>query len=165
MRLNLGCGDDIREGWFNVDATVSKNVYAWDLASGLPPLPQGEVIEEIVALDLLEHLHHWEAMSLLRQCCHELESGGKLTVRVPDVVSIVKSEMSWDKKITRLFGGQDIPQGKSEAMEARRIKHPELFCHRWGWTTASLNAALLVAGFTMIRTEHEGVNIVATATK
>ena len=58
MKLNLGCGRDIREGWINIDCTGGPGVdYVIDFDNS-PDLPfPDDAIEHSEASHLIEHLH------------------------------------------------------------------------------------------------------------
>lgn len=59
MKLNLGCGRDIRDGWVNVDAYPHPGVdHVVDL-DDKPALPfPDDSVDHIEASHLIEHLHH-----------------------------------------------------------------------------------------------------------
>ncbi|HEY0220758.1 MAG TPA: class I SAM-dependent methyltransferase [Candidatus Paceibacterota bacterium] len=79
-RLNLGSGNDIREGWVNLDKFPLKGV---DIVHDLEKLPlpfQNEEFDEVLCQDILEHLDY---IPLLKEIHRILKTGGKLTVRVP----------------------------------------------------------------------------------
>jgi len=85
MKLNLGCGADLRGlPWTNVDWRFPKNApgtnLCWDLNE--TPLPfQTDSIEEIYASHILEHLEDYEELVL--DCHRMLAPGGILNIRVP----------------------------------------------------------------------------------
>jgi hypothetical protein len=62
VRLNLGCGRDVREGWVNVDLNEAEGVVPADLnrptwyheLSGI--LPRDELVEHSDAFHVIEHL-------------------------------------------------------------------------------------------------------------
>ena len=63
VRLNLGCGYDVRPGWLNIDLYQrhGPNVVA-DVRR--LPLPDATFVE-IVAIDILEHLEQAETQTTL----------------------------------------------------------------------------------------------------
>ncbi len=82
MKLNLGCGQDIREGYVNYDIKPIADVCG-NCEEGLP-FKDG-VFEEIVASHILEHIHDLRALK--RELWSVLKDGGELIVTVPDYTS------------------------------------------------------------------------------
>jgi hypothetical protein len=88
-RLNLGCGFDKREGYLNVDLN---DFHGPDLVGdvrSLPELPSGRY-EEIVAQDVLEHLERADGPVALAEWRRLSAPGGRLTLRVPDLPSLLR---------------------------------------------------------------------------
>jgi len=77
LKLNLGCGKDIRQGWENVDLTgpvvVDLTAYPW-------PWDDGSV-EEISALHLVEHLP--SLVAFMDECHRIMAPGGTLYLETP----------------------------------------------------------------------------------
>ena len=71
--------------------------------------------------------------------------------------------MRAERKITLLFGAQDIPQGEADP-EPRR-QHPEFYCHKYAYTRRSLTQLLEQLGFGGVKTWREGTNFWAVAQK
>ncbi len=82
MRLNLGCGTDIKPGYVNVDARKIPGVdVVTDLAAKWP-WDDGSV-DEILMLDFLEHFPYRSTEGILQQAWKVLKPGGALVVQVP----------------------------------------------------------------------------------
>jgi hypothetical protein len=64
-----------------------------------------------------------------------------------------------------LFGGQDIPQRVNAEMDNSRKKHPQFFCHKYGWTMEAMRRELKRVGFSQVTCKSAGTNFVAYATK
>ena len=81
LRLNLGCGFDIKKGWVNCDFVPALGVdMCFDLTKH--PLPfEDNSVDEILALGILEHLIDWE--SVLIECHRVLAPSGVITISVP----------------------------------------------------------------------------------
>lgn len=80
-RLNLGCGQDYREGWLNVDAVAAVEPdLACDLNDRPWPFPD-ESFELIVCSHVLEHLDDYEWA--LEECARILKPDGRLRVKHP----------------------------------------------------------------------------------
>lgn len=124
MKLNLGCGGDVRHGWINVDLFVDvPGVTKADVAA-LPFQP--ESVEYILAQDVLEHLSHRRVRDIFASWVRLLAPQGKLEVRCPDSEAQCVALMNgtWDATVFSymMFGAQDH-QGNE---------------HRCGWTQYSL---------------------------
>ena len=174
MRLNVGCGFDYREGFVNIDGSAELprvdrviDVSRERLTEHFEP---GSV-ELVVAQDFVEHHFHWVAVELLGDFFALLRPGGGVEVRVPDLGYLLsplralrpRGLRSAEARIPWIYGGQDRDMGKGDLASRRR--HPEFFCHRYGYTRKTMKAELEGAGFGDVRTRREGTNLVATARK
>lgn len=139
MKLNLGCGDDLREGYTNVDfrkthpdvMQVDLSVFPWPF--------EDESVDEVMMLDFLEHFPYRQTEQILLECFRILQWKGTLIIQVPDGVHLAAAlgglgvylcnrcgnEMRQrdescsqcdqsaddiaDAAVGRLFGGQDYP--------------------------------------------------------
>lgn len=82
MKLNIGCGKDIREGWLNVDCKAfHPDIVIWNLTDRWP-VADGEV-EEIHASHVVEHFKQGERCWVMNEAYRALKPGGKMTVIVP----------------------------------------------------------------------------------
>lgn len=82
MKLNLGCGSDIRDGYVNVDLRPP-----CDRKVDLSQLPwpfEDQSAEEVLMLDFLEHFPYRKTSSILQEVWRVLKPGGILEVQVPD---------------------------------------------------------------------------------
>jgi len=79
LKLNLGCGKDIRPGWVNIDKVEHSGVMAHDLKDPLP-FPD-DTVDYILANDVLEHILDFERV--VKDCHRVLRPGGVLEVCVP----------------------------------------------------------------------------------
>ena len=88
-RVNLGCGFDRRERYLNVDF---QSFHEPDLLADvrdLGLLPDG-YYKEILAQDVLEHLPRTEVLPTLQGWSRKFTDGGRLILRVPDVLGLAK---------------------------------------------------------------------------
>ncbi|MFI5342577.1 MAG: class I SAM-dependent methyltransferase, partial [Candidatus Methylomirabilales bacterium] len=82
MKLNLGCGDERREGWVNVDLRFD----IADVVADVRHLPFADSsADEMLAQDILEHFSVDETLSILREWGRVLIPEGFLTLRVPNM--------------------------------------------------------------------------------
>jgi hypothetical protein len=169
MRLNIGCGMDYREGFVNIDGSemLPRVDRVIDLSTEklCDHFTHG-TFEQILAHDIIEHHFHWEAVGIMHDCHNLLKSGGHLDIRVPDADYIIgRQDISISRKITLLFGGQDVSQGNNPAMERSRKKFPQFFCHKYAWTMKAMRIELLRIGFSTVECKRAGNNFVVRAAK
>ena len=86
-RLNLGCGNDIRPGYLNIDLNAFQGP---DLVADVsdPAFLPAEYYDEIVAQDVLEHLPRTDTLRVLQRWNRVLRLGGRLLLRIPSVEGI-----------------------------------------------------------------------------
>ena len=83
MRLNLGCGLDIKQGYVNVDFRKLPGVDVVADLSANWPFKDG-CAEEILLLDFLEHFPYRQTSFILMECHRVLADGGTVVIQVPD---------------------------------------------------------------------------------
>ncbi len=113
MKLNLGCGAHVVEGWINVDYALGARLLKvpflrainrkmrlfeldWDNRINLHnltlPFPWEDATVDIVySSHTLEHLSKKEGYVFLRECHRVLKKGGIIRIVVPDLAPIVKA--------------------------------------------------------------------------
>lgn len=80
--LNLGCGDDIRNGWVNLDLPDNPDADVnVDLEEAKLPFKDNSVLL-IEASHVLEHIHNY--IPLMKELHRVLVLGGILHIRVPE---------------------------------------------------------------------------------
>ena len=168
MNLNLGCGTDYRDGFINIDGS-SKVKCDKIIDISKEPLVNhfGEnTVEYVLASDIIEHHFHWEAVRILKDIYTILKTnGGILEMRLPNCEYIINSDLPTELKLTLMFGGQDIPQGRDHAMNESRARYPEYFCHKYGWTVERLTKDLTKLNYTKLRFKNENTNLLCRAEK
>lgn len=111
LRLNLGCGAQIVDGWINVDNSIGSYIAAIPVLNWLirrlrlfgiswsskiavadlrRPLPwRDSSIHCIYSSHTLEHLYWDDGKALVKECFRVLRPGGILRVVVPDLRSVI----------------------------------------------------------------------------
>jgi len=127
FKLNLGCGKDVREGYENIDIRDLPGTIKADVRD--LPYPEGSC-DEILAMDILEHISHEETLATVAHWLSKLKSGGVLKIQspcLPMICAYIMSSSNPDQihnGIKLLFGNQDYADNTH-----RTALHPELF-HR-----------------------------------
>jgi len=162
MKLNLCCGDDVRDGYINIDVRKTKpNVLVLDLEKDLlKPFPSNSV-EEIIAKDCIEHVSWRRVEDLLRDIYRVLKCDGVVYIQVPDLEAIAKKVIlnpdfcfgdlcGWKAISYWVYGGQDYPEN----------------IHKAGFTIPTLKRLLESIGFVVDKIQNDGgSNIQAWARK
>lgn len=136
MKLNLGCGPDIRQGYKNLDVRDLVGVTKRDV-SDRESMMQFAGADEILAYDVLEHFPRDKAREASRLWVDLLEPGGVIKIRCPEIrhaVRIAKSD-EWLEQL--LYGAQDYKENQ----------------HLCGFTTAMLTQLLVDLGCEIVRRE------------
>jgi len=84
LRVNLGCGKDIRAGWINLDKAHLPGVDVCHDVRQLPLPFDSNSCDEVLCKDVLEHL---EYVAVLRDIHRILRRGGHVTIQVPHFTS------------------------------------------------------------------------------
>lgn len=82
LRLNLGCGLDLKNGYVNVDFIQPCNLQI-DL-SEFPWPWKNSSVSEILMLDFLEHFPYLQTNKIISECRRILINNGTLIIQVPD---------------------------------------------------------------------------------
>jgi SAM-dependent methyltransferase len=137
--LNVGCGEDLHSDAINIDLRP-----VGDLVADVTDLPyQDGSVDELRALDVLEHFSEFDYPSVLTEWARVLKPGGRLIVRVPNLYALcVQIAARADRTegvvidlIRNLMGGHKFGL------------NGELDTHHWNFTPATLAQALIDHGF------------------
>lgn len=85
MKINIGCGRDYREGWFNTDMSPEvKCEQRMDIGQGA--LDVADNTAELVYISgVLEQIgENWQLIHALNECHRVLKPGGKIVIVVPN---------------------------------------------------------------------------------
>lgn len=99
LKVHLGCGEDVRPGWVNIDvgaggAPEGAVVIRHDLRRGLP-LEDGSC-ELIYSSHFFEHLDYRAGGRLMRDCHRSLRPGGLLRCAMPDFRGMFEAYLKRD---------------------------------------------------------------------
>lgn len=149
MKLNLGCGPDVRAGFINLDVRKLPGVTVCDVTS-VKSMEQYRGADFILARDILEHFSRAESHRTLKMWIGLLKKGGKIRIQCPELYHAVKIAYS-DEWVERLlYGGQDYPEN----------------FHKTGYTKGILTKLLNQNGCSVTKVElTRSGNIVIDAVK
>lgn len=108
-KLNIGCGEDIREGWCNVDIRKTHPSVITAEADALPF--RDASFSEVLANDILEHFTIRELPAVLEEWGRVMKPGADIRIRTPNLDNVIRMYTSGWITCARasaiLFGGQD----------------------------------------------------------
>ena len=108
-KLNIGCGNDIKEGFVNVDIRkTDPRVLVCDIRK----LPfKDEEFDYIYAKDIIEHVGRLEVHDVLKEWARVLKKGGEIFIMTPNLKTIAQAYLDGRidaREASRLmFGQQD----------------------------------------------------------
>lgn len=150
MRINFGCGRQVLDGWYNVDAVLSPRaprppellhaiVFEKDGAVRNPlPLSAG-CADELIAMHVIEHVHAWEAPHLVAEWKRLLMPGGRLVLEMPNIEAAARN----------LVAGMNDQMAMWPLYGDHGHRDP-FMCHKYGYTPKTIRGLLKDAGFTAI---------------
>lgn len=156
MKLNLGCGNDVRSGYINIDhlppGQTSTDMYRQGDIKLLDWLTEDNTVNEIVALDCLEYLPINVIKQALTNWAQKLSVGGVLKILAPDCHAIAKSfvqgQFSLQEYSQMTFGTQEGNDNRLAVIDA-----------------ITLLSILQEVGLTISLKRYEGVAIYVEAIK
>ena len=152
VKLNLGCGDKILQGYVNVDTVSSRSGRHPDFVADIRDLRKikSSIADEILAVHVIEHFYYWEVVPLLKSWRRLLKPGGKLILECPNLLYACQVILKNPAKFS-----QPGPAGQMSMWPLYgdpRWRDP-LMCHKWAYTPDSLMAVLHEAG--LMRAQQE----------
>lgn len=111
--LNLGCGNDIQQGYDNIDIRDLPGVIQADI-SNLSYEPNS--VDEIRAIDIYEHISFTESQKVLNHWVSLLKSGGRLIIQGPSIEVLARRILTStnvediEDSIKYIFGNQDYKE-------------------------------------------------------
>ncbi|MBM4053781.1 MAG: glycosyltransferase [Planctomycetes bacterium] len=109
VRLNIGCGTDIKNGYINIDCREISGVNVRADVSHIPF--KNMSVAEIVANDILEHFPRNKTQEVLKNWINLLRPEGMLKIQCPDIRTLayafVTNQIPANEFSRRIYGGQD----------------------------------------------------------
>ena len=156
MKLNVACGEDLREGYFNCDLRCG------DVRCDARALPFGDAtFDSVLAQDVLEHFPRAQTQAVLAEWRRVLRPDGELVLRVPNMqvlaatIGLAIRKEAWEtvqQVIENIYGGHRWgPEGAWDS-------------HHTGWDPDLMYGELQTAGFANIDMTGDA-NFTASAIK
>ena len=147
MKLNLGSGEQLLEGYVNFDCVkVEKHGKRTDVIGKIQELKliwKDACFDSIIAFHSLEHLTRPEVVQAIKDCFHILKPGGTLVVEGPDVLGAYEYYVNQKKNVAGYIYcifGEDF---------SSRNKYGDSWSHKSGWTGDLMSQAMKQCGFSI----------------
>ncbi len=89
VKLNIGCGKNILEGWLNSDYyPQSEKILHLDATVQFPF--EDDKLDYIFSEHTIEHLTYHQGLKMLQECHRTLKPGGKLRISTPDLSFLIE---------------------------------------------------------------------------
>lgn len=144
MRLNIGCGARVLDGWTNCDIVrnpaAPRDPEILCDAKAIP-LPDG-CADVAQAIHVFEHFYRWEAEGVLREWRRLLKPGGLLILELPNLVKCCENFLSGRKR-----GGKDPDQLARWGIYGDPRTGDKFMNHPWGYSPDEVIDLLHANGF------------------
>jgi glycosyltransferase involved in cell wall biosynthesis len=129
VKLNLGCGGQLVDGYINIDLTDPRADVLHD-ATKINEIYSPGSVDEIMAIHLLEHISPYRVGETLTMWHGLLKKDGKLVLELPDVEKLCNAFATADKAmrygiLNCIYGAVNTGVDTAEGI----ITAP----HLWGW--------------------------------
>jgi predicted SAM-dependent methyltransferase len=148
MRINLGSGENKKEGYINIDLCDNADL-KHDLRTPLPF--KDKEVEEIMAIHVIESFYRWQFLDILKDWRRVLK--GKMTIEFTDLDLAIDMYVNGNDQ-TRMYGKWGL-YGNQE------IKCAPIAYHHYVWTRNELEKELLKAGFKNIVFTKDNIQHIA----
>lgn len=154
VKLNLGCGRDVREGYVNVDKFPTS---AEIIKAEFPTLPfESDFADEVLLNHVLEHFGYTEALTLVREIHRVLKPFGLAKIEVPDMAWCCAQFLGSPEPACYTDPSMDYSTSHKWGLWAQAIwgdQHNEGLFHKWGYTAHRLLHTLQHAGFAAVKVD------------
>ena len=138
IKLNLGCGHDLRKGWINIDV---KSWVGADVVSDIRDLDYDKFsdMDMVFANQVFQYLSYRDVARVLDSICKNAHEGTVIWISVPDFKQRVDRYSNRRRSLEQInydiFGGQ------------QKEDRPEYLVNRSVWDMELLERTLRNAGF------------------
>lgn len=148
MKIHVGCGKRILEGWINCDKFPQpEGMPQPDLICDARSIPLPDACaDEVLAVHVFEHLYRWESPAVLAEWRRLLKVGGKLVMEMPDLVKCCRNVLD-------LIGTGRFDQLGMWGLYGDPSWEDPAMTHEWGWTFRTIKPLLESCGFANVREE------------
>lgn len=158
VRLNLGCGGALLDGWLNTDRDPAPGAVHLDVTRRFP-LPDASV-DRILCEHVIEHVSLDDAHAMLAECERVARPGARIRVSTPDLAFVVDlGRPSADDEASDYlaWAREAFASGRRGSARALVVNNAmRNWGHRFLFDEETLAVALTDAGFGDVRRHRYG---------
>jgi SAM-dependent methyltransferase len=149
VRVNFGCGKNIEEGWYCIDAVRHPRadrdpdlLFEMRFSDGklIEQLPLADgCADEVKSIHVIEHFHRFNADAVIDEFKRLLRDGGKLVLECPNIEAACRN----------LLAGMDDQMSLWPIYGSPKSGNP-FVSHLWGYSPKTMKALLADHGFSRI---------------
>lgn len=148
VRLHLGCGSRIFDGYINVDGEYMRDnpdVTIHDITQPFP-LP-GDSVDEILTVHVLEHITRSRVADMLQEWYRILRPGGFAAVEWPDFLKMCR-EVTANPDCLLPTADRRLQKRTVLGIYGDNERYPDpVMWHKWGYSEASMIYLFRSVGF------------------
>jgi predicted SAM-dependent methyltransferase len=148
LRLNVGCGKNLKPGWINIDLSKEADLQL-DVREPLPFA--NESVSKVYSEHFFEHLEYPdEALHFLKESLRVLQPGGRFSVGVPDTEWPVTAYAGEDKEYFRIARERWHPAWCDTRMHNLNYHFRQGKKHKYAYDFETLAQILSRTGFVSV---------------
>lgn len=148
LKLNVGCGPNLKKGWINIDVLPSSDLRL-DLREPLPFAAESVAI--VYSEHYFEHLEYPDqAINFLQESIRILQPGGLFSVGVPDTEWPIRSYVNEDQTYFRFARQHWHPDWCNTRMHSLNYHFRQGREHKYAYDFETLAQVLGEAGFVSV---------------
>lgn len=148
IRLHIGCGSRIFEGYINVDGEYMRhdpNVIVHDITQAFPLADNS--VDEILSVHVIEHIMRNRVMDMMREWLRILKPGGFVAVEWPDFLKMCQ-EVVRNPDCLNFDADRRLQKRTILGIFGDNLRYPDpVMWHKWGYSTGSLSKLFQHAGY------------------
>ena len=98
VKLNLGCGNEYKDGWVNIDVDKSVRTDICCDFMNLKKYFKPNSVDLIYMIHSISYLNLWESLLFFEDALDLLKKGGRLELEFPDIKKCSKIIVEYDDK-------------------------------------------------------------------
>ena len=148
LKLNVGCGPNLKHGWVNIDLSGHADLHL-DLREPLPF--NDESVTTIYSEHFFEHLEYpGQALNFLKESLRVLQAGGLFSVGVPDTEWPIRSYADGDEEYFHIARQRWHPEWCNTRMHNLNYHFRQGQEHQYAYDFETLSQIIREVGFISI---------------